>query len=38
MEISLLKNPKNRYFDKSYELIVSKTGLIGSNVEVSSKI
>ncbi|CAF0706682.1 unnamed protein product [Brachionus calyciflorus] len=33
INVSLLQNPKNRYFDKSYELIVTKSGMIGSNVE-----
>lgn len=32
--LSYLSNPKNRFFDKSYELIICKNAMIGSNIEV----
>lgn len=36
--VALLDNPKNRYFDKSYELVVTKSGHISVNTDVSSSI
>lgn len=33
-ELAFLKNPKNRFYDKSYQMIVSKNGVLGSNIEV----
>jgi hypothetical protein len=33
--LGLIENPKNRYFDKSYQTIVTKNGVYLSNIEVS---
>lgn len=33
--LSFLKNPKNRFYDKSYQLVVSKNGMVGCNIEHS---
>jgi hypothetical protein len=33
-----MSNPKNRFFDKSYQLILSKNGEVTSNIEVKFKL
>jgi hypothetical protein len=35
--VALLGNPKNRFFDKSYELVVTKSGHNSVNTDVSKK-
>ena len=31
-----MSNPKNRFFDKSYQLILSKNGEVTSNIEINN--